>query len=138
MKKLLFLLISLVLLSCSKDESFDYSIDYSIMYGTYFGNVEYKYYDGKEHKLSFPGKLIIERGTSYINFRIEIEKEGIYKRAESFYTSESNLKIVDDCITYHEQGDGRSKTVNFPLDRSLPIKVRKSSGSTSYTFTEIK
>ena len=134
MKKLLFLLISLVLLSCSKDESFDYSV----MHGTYFGNVEYKYYDGKEHKLSFPGKLIIEYKTSYIDFRIEIEKEDRYYSVANFYTSESNLKIVDDCITYHEQGDGRSKTVNFPLDRSLPIKVRKSSGSTSYTFTEIK
>ena len=136
MKKLLFLLISLVLLSCSKDESFDYS--YSVMYGTYFGNVEYKYYDGKEHKLSFPGKLIIDGKTSYIDFRIEIEKEDRYYSVASFYFPESNLKIVDDCIIYHEQGDGRSKIVNFPLDRSLPIKVRKSSGSTSYTFTEIK
>ena len=133
MKKLLFLLISLVLLSCSKDESFDYPV----MYGTYFGNVEYEYYNGQENKISFPGKLIIEYKTSYIDFRIEIEKERYYSVA-NFYTSESNLKIVDDCITYHEQGDGRSKTVNFPLDRSLPIKVRKSSGSTSYTFTEIK
>ncbi len=133
MKKLLFLLISLVLLSCSKDESFDYSV----MYGTYFGNVEYEYYNGQENKISFPGKLIIDGKTGYINFRIEIEKDRYYSVA-NFYTSESNLKIVDDCITYHEQGDGRSKTVNFPLDRSLPIKVRKSSGSTSYTFTEIK
>ncbi len=134
MKKLLFLLISLVLLSCSKDESFDYSV----MYGTYFGNVEYEYYNGQENKISFPGKLIIDGKNGYINFHIEIEKEDRYYSVESFYFPESNLKIVDDCIIYHEQGDGRSETVNFPLDRSLPIKVRKSSGSTSHTFTEIK